>query len=737
MLASDWSAVAAWVGALIAAVVLAGCGGGDSKDASPPTPGIDGGFVVRCSADEDPDGDRIPTAVEGEDDVDGDGTANHLDTDSDGDGVSDADEAGDEDCLTPPRDLDGDGVPDFLDADGNGDGIEDRSQRTSDFDGDGVADYADPDVDGDGIFNNDERVGGVGGEPADTDGDGVPDVFDDDSDGDSILDRHEGRSDPDEDGIPNFRDLDSDDDTIGDAIEAGDGDLATPPVVCDAEVDPITRELASDGYADFADYDSDNDGVSDGDEQRIGTDACAIDTDHDGLDDLAEWAYETVNCPDGETGFDCGCATSPGCSIPDEHFYVVLPFGGAPVERDLDFGTTIRVADVFFLTDTTGSMSGTLNNVKTTVGRPGTGLIDRINEEIPDAWFGGGQHDDFPFSPYGGSRDEPFILSIGMTPPTLPGREPGSGREAVATAFSSMELHGGSDGPESQTEALFQIVTGEGGTWTGAGGTYTMPRYVGDCLESGWGAPCFRNSALPIVVHFSDICAHEGPPGEDSSCAPYGGISPVPANWSDAVRVLNRRGAKYVGVNTTSNSCLGMVGGGSSSPCYYMKKTAEETGSVDLDGNPLVYDLSNGSSDLLFVDTIVEAIRTIATRVPMDVDTAVRDDEGDPGGVDASRFIKRRQPACHAMPPTEPCWTAPPEIEHDQAVAFVDVSTFYGVIPGTQVQFRITFQNDFIRGGRTAELYIAYIDVRGGGTAVLDTRQVYIVVPAGIAGLPI
>ena len=77
-----------------------------------------------------------------------------------------------------------------------------------------------------------------------------------------------------------------------------------------------------------------------------------------GLGDLAEGASERLNCPDGTTGSDCGCATQAGCTSPSEHFYVVLPYNGAPVERDLEFATDIRVADIFFLTDSTGSMAG-------------------------------------------------------------------------------------------------------------------------------------------------------------------------------------------------------------------------------------------------------------------------------------------------------------------------------------------------------------------------------------------
>jgi hypothetical protein len=93
-------------------------------------------------------------------------------------------------------------------------------------------------------------------------------------------------------------------------------------------------------------------------------------------------------------------------------------------------------------------------------------------------------------------------------------------------------------------------------------------------------------------------------------------------------------------------------------------------------------------------------------------------------------YVKRRTPGCRATPAITPCFEAPPGVSATQAVAFIDSSTFFGVIPGTRVTFQITFQNDFFRGTDKAELFVAFIDVRGGGSAILDTREVYIVVPA-------
>ena len=449
----------------------AACGDDDRAGTTGPAPdaGMDLGGSGLCAGG-DPDEDTISTEDEGTDDADGDGIGNAEDPDSDGDSIPDIDEAGDADCATPPVDTDSDGIPDFLDLDSNGDGTPDADEGMEDLDGDGIPDRNDPDIDGDGIDNGDELDDA--GFPVDTDGDGVPDLRDLDSDGDTILDADERLLDPDGDGTPAFRDLDSDDDGLGDAAEAGDGDLDTPPVTCPREVDPTDptnpAALRSDGFPDFADIDQDNDGASDAEEREFGTDVCGVDTDGDGFSDVAEIALERINCPDGETGEFCGCATQSGCGIPTDDFFLVLPFNGRPQEQDLDFATDIRVADVFFLTDTTGSMGGTIANVKSAVTTPGTGIIDRVVEVIPDAWFGGGKHDDFPFGGYGSAgrgRGLPPLHRDDAAGPAHRGadrlRRHRTGRRAPTR-------------PESHTEALFQIMTGAGATWSFGGGTQLL-----------------------------------------------------------------------------------------------------------------------------------------------------------------------------------------------------------------------------------------------------------------------
>jgi hypothetical protein len=557
--------------------------------------------------------------------------------------------------------------------DADGDRIPDEVEGSGDADGDGIPNFEDPDSDGDGILDQEEA-----GDPScttppiDTDGDGTPDYLDLDSDGDGVDDATEGTGDPDMDGVPSYRDLDSDDD-----------------------------------------------GASDADEDEAGTDRTIADTDGDGFPDLVEIARERIECPGGE-GEACDCATDASCGIPEDDYYVVLPMDGSTVSEELLFQTTVPAADVFFLMDTTTSMGTELDRVRATIATPSTGLIARIAETLPTVRFGAGQHEDFPFGGYGASGDAVFRLATAL--------EPADRAAVVGAAVDAMVLHDGGDGPESATEALFHVLTGEGGSWSHTdGGSYSMPRYASDCA-SGWGAPCFRDDALAVVLHFTDFCSHQGPPSEDrSACPDYAGVAPSVIDWSDLVTTMNDRGAKYVGINTDATACAD-ADSVPRSPCLFMRETAIASGAVDESGAPLVYDLPDGGADeSSFADAVVGAIETALARVPLDVDTALRDDPSD--AVDATAFVAAREPAClPAM--TDDCWIAPDGVDHEDAVGSLEADRFVDVLPGTEVVFRLTFANESVPEERRAQVFVAFVDVRGDGGPVLDTREVYIVVPA-------
>jgi hypothetical protein len=217
------------------------------------------------------------------------------------------------------------------------------------------------------------------------------------------------------------------------------------------------------------------------------------------------------------------------------------------------------------------------------------------------------------------------------------------------------------------------------------------------------GYPCFRPGALPIVVLVTDVAWHNGPGGSNG----YTGFSPPSHTFDEAVAAMNAIGARFIGVS---------VGGGGRSEAEEMGR---QTGSVDGSGTPLVYDSSGGEVS----DAIIMGIETLVGGTPQDVSTRTENVAGNPDGFDATQFIKNIVPFEGYGPAGE---SGPiPGVTY----ASKDGTTFYEVIPGTQVEFTIDFWNDVRPTPARTEIHQAKIIVVGNGVADLDFRNVYIVVP--------
>jgi len=239
----------------------------------------------------------------------------------------------------------------------------------------------------------------------------------------------------------------------------------------------------------------------------------------------------------------------------------------------------------------------------------------------------------------------------------------------VQSALDGLSAGGGADGPESMVEALYQ--TAAGGCSTGA----------------GRGEACFRTEATPMVVVVTDAQTHNGPGGAN----PYSFSS---RSWFDAVSSLNGIGAKVLGAE---------VRGGT-----HLQTLAEETGSYKLDGSPAVYSAAGGSVDT----AVAEGIIDLSGGIPQDVTRRMIDDPSD--AVDATGFIESVVP-----------------VRASRGMVTMDDTTFFGVPGGTTVTFGATFRNDFVEHGDRVQLFRAFIEVLDTpAMTVLDTRTVYIVVPA-------
>jgi hypothetical protein len=520
-----------------------------------------------------------------------------------------------------------------------------------------------------------------------------------DSDGDGIADSREGTADADGDGVPNHLDDDSD----------GDGILDSEEHRSDSPCS--TRDSDGDGIADFLDTDSDNDGVPDADERAHGTDPTKIDTDGDGVSDLAELA----------AGTNPNDATS---TISPNDFFVVLPYNGEHVKRPLRFGTNITQADVFFLVDMTGSMMGVRRNIID--GLINT-IIPGIQAAIPNVQLGAGGYDDYPYDDYGQSEDRPFYLLRGIGPSmddlgrwSIAGAsatrcpsnrstydigqiegEP-NGRPDILEAVEGLPCHSGEDSPESTGPALWATATGRGLTWPGGSVPgRTCPTYL-DEPGPRRGYPCFRPGSLPIILVFGDNPWHNSPGG----IVPYSFPAPT---YEETASALNDIGARVISITNATSPPLGY------------REITVDTGTVRADGSPLTFSIAEGGTGLS--TAVVDAVTQLVGGTPQDVSTTTENIAGiNPDDFDATRFIK-------SIVPVEGYRDGMAGANPGVSYTSKDATSFYGVIPGTLVDFDVDFWNDVRPAAEVAEVFQARIVVMGNGVARLDERRVFIIVP--------
>jgi len=405
--------------------------------------------------------------------------------------------------------------------------------------------------------------------------------------------------------------------------------------------------------------DRDNDGIPDADEPAHGTDPDNADTDGDGLEDGVEVLAGTD-------------PTDPTSRIPDDDFYVVLPYEDPAQLRELDFTARLGRGDIFFLVDTTGSMGIAINNVRSTLSST---IVPAVDAAIADVVMGVGDFRDFPTDPYGSPGDWAFQLRQAMT----------SDVSAVQTALNGLRAGGGNDGPEAQVEGLFRSASGS----CGAGG-------------GGFGEACFRPMSHPIIVVVTDAESHNGPGGANA----YSGLSPTPATYSATTAALNAAGIKIIGC-AVDPSLPGLPFPIPSAARPHLESLARDTNSRSAGGSLTVYAARGGAVDT----AVVGGIADLVGATTQDITSATRDDTSD--SVDATMFIKAIRP-----------------VRATRATRFDD-TTFYGVVSGTTVTFEVRFENDFLPQETFVQIFQAFIDVLDTATGtVVDTRNVYIVVPA-------
>lgn len=544
----------------------------------------------------------------------------------------------------------------------------------SDAGSDAGGDAAGGDTDGDGISDFDEGSAAA----VDTDADGTPDFRDLDSDADGVADRDEGTSDVDADGTGNWRDEDADGDCRPDGLEAG----GTPPVDTDL-----------DGLPDFLDRDSDGDYLGDADEDAscngtrdgIETDALDADSDADGEIDVIELATGTSPIDPTSSSAANGVLVflAPSMAAP------------SPVEHRIESVPSIRHLDLYLVADRSGSMVAEMASLRGNLGVVirqlacpplGVGALDRC---IPDLWAGVGA---VGYAGSTGGAAYLHVVDVQTSPNAalLPSTEP-NGCCSEALSFS-----------------IFASITGLGTAAPAAascGIQAVSPRTtcVGSPAASAgfatFGYPCFRRGALPVVALATD----EAPIGPADT-------NPCPS-WDTVVRpALQAQGARFIGI----------VGDGASAAVTSdLQRMAMDTGSLDASGAPVVLSGPGPGASA----ALESATRSLANGVPMTLTTRAIDDATDT--VDAvTAFVDHFETVQLGA---APCTGGLTESDSD---ADGHPDAFVRVPMRTPVCWRIVARpNATVPATSAPQLYRASVDVSGDGITVLDTRQVFFVVP--------
>jgi hypothetical protein len=263
-------------------------------------------------------------------------------------------------------------------------------------------------------------------------------------------------------------------------------------------------------------------------------------------------------------------------------------------------------------------------------------------------------------------------------------------------------------GDEPYYHALYAVATGDLAPFS----AWNVHPTSWSCTPPGSiGWPCFRELAVPIVIQLGD----EDLDDAGASCAPV-------HTTETAVDALNAIDAHYIGLDA-GNSFDDMV------------RVATGTGSVDMSGTPLVFDVSGGTG---IGTQVVEAVSQLVTNVPIRVDAVAHDDPSD--FVDAvAEFID----SIHTNTSGDPIYD-PILDDWRVCTSGIPVGTpgtpptddyFETVEPGDSVCFDIEpATNTSVTATSVPLVFHATIEVIGDLHTPLDVRQVVFVVPPDISG---
>lgn len=394
-----------------------------------------------------------------------------------------------------------------------------------------------------------------------------------------------------------------------------------------------------------------------------------------------------------ESNDPAGVSTAAQVGFGFDDGFCVTVEEGEDVSVDLSFPVEYRIADIAFLLDTTGSMSG----LAQAMAGEFADISGSLAGVIPDITFGVGTYDDYNAPGMGSGADRPFILRQQQTDDFA----------LVQASLNSVSTHSGDDEPESTIEALYQAATGLGydqdcdarfdnsddvlpfvasgaDAFGGGAGGSADETTSGTGTLGGMG---FREDVLPIFIYATDARLRDA--GDSQFSTPGGCLRD--ASMADAIGAIAGLNGRAIGIGVQMSSSYYAFG--------QMQAIASGTGSFgDMDGDGSTEEAVirwNGSS-AEFRDAVVRAVE---------------------GLVGEGTFAEVRL-----------------EVEVDEFNMVRDISPdkIENVESGEDVDFELDLRGEVAAGPNdntvTIELLLVGV-LMNGAEVTLDRLQVYVVVP--------
>lgn len=378
-------------------------------------------------------------------------------------------------------------------------------------------------------------------------------------------------------------------------------------------------------------------------------------------------------------------------------FFFVVPYNEAPTPQSdvLKFSTNIKQVDVAFIVDTTGSMSGSINNLKSALQGS---LLSQLQAAIPNVGLAVVDHRDF--------SDGSSVLRARQRVTTS--------LSLAQTAVGQMSAGGGGDEPEAQVAAMQYALLGAA---NGAIPAFTPP-------AGTFGGVAFRQGSVPVLVEITDASWHS--PSGNATIASL--TSAFLTNNAKFVNVTDSSYGPETQANSLSDSTNSNVPTSAFSGCGAGKCCTGVSGAGRTPTGPggtcrLNFLHNNGSG---LGSSIVTAINAIANGSAYDVKAVASNDPKNGKGVDATKFIK----ALRAMDEgnaANGCPAAPAADSDGDGIK----DTFTSLKVGTPVCFEVIPQtNTTVPPELDPQFYSAFVDVIGvQGNIPLDRRSVLFLVP--------